>query len=48
MKNFDVLVMTILINIVLPILAACRRESDVLGTNSPTGLKRPLITAKQA
>ena len=29
-------------------LAACRRESDVLGTNSPTGLKRPLITAKQA
>jgi len=29
-------------------LAACRRESDFLGTNCPTGLKRPLITAKQA
>ena len=28
-------------------LAACRRESDVLGTNCPTKLKRSLITAKQ-
>jgi hypothetical protein len=30
------------------ILAACRRESDILGANCATGLKRPLIRAKQA
>jgi hypothetical integral membrane protein (TIGR02206 family) len=29
-------------------LAVCRRERDVLGTNCPTGRKRPLIKAKQA
>jgi hypothetical protein len=26
-------------------LAACRRDSDFLDTNGPTGLKRPLISA---
>ena len=30
------------------LLAACRRESDVLGTNCLTGPKRVLIAAKQA
>jgi hypothetical protein len=28
-------------------LAACRRDSDLLDTNSPTGLKRPLVSAQQ-
>jgi DNA-binding SARP family transcriptional activator len=32
----------------ITLLAACRRERDVLGTNCPTGLIRLLITAKQA